>query len=91
MGSSSEDERAMLGELKEQMNEFFLKQLIDRPTHKDGNVLDLLLINNTNIVHSYHCVPILNEISHHAIIEVATVYRTKFNEELSSGEYHGII
>ena len=41
-GSALHDERLMLEELKELMGEFYLKQLIETPTHKDGNMLDLL-------------------------------------------------
>ena len=76
--SSSRDEKVMLEELKDFMNEFFLQQIITTPTHKDGNVLDLLLTNNSNLIHSYHCIPTLNQISHHNIIEIATTYNVVF-------------
>ena len=67
--------------LKVFMNKFFLNQIIHKPTHKDGNVLDLILTNNTDLVHSYHCVPTLNLISHHFIVEVASTYNTSFHTE----------
>ena len=70
-GSATNDERLVLESLKGIMDE-----LIVTPTHKDSNILDLLLSNNTDLVHSYQCVPTLNEISHHYIVEVATSYNT---------------
>ena len=79
--SASTDEKTMFNALKEFMNEFFLNQIIHKPTHKDGNVLDLILTNNTDLMHSYHCIPTLNQISHHFIVEVASTYNTSFHTE----------
>ena len=67
------------------MSELCLNQMITHPTHKDGNILDLILTNNKELIHSYQCVPTTKEISHHCIIEVATTYTSK-GEELQRPE-----
>ena len=90
-GSATNEERLMLETLKGIMDEFFLKELIVTPTHKDGNVLDLLLTNNTELVHSYQCVPTLNEISHHYIVEVATSYKTIVDVNLNQSGSRGTL
>ena len=81
----------MLESLKGIMDEFFLKQVIGTPAHKDGNILDLLLSNNTDLVHSYQCVSTLNEISHHYIVEVATSYNTNVDVNLNHSGSRGTL
>ena len=44
---------------------FHLFQCIHEPTHKDRNVLDLILTKNPELVHSYKSIPTVNSISHH--------------------------
>ena len=56
---------------------FFLNQFVEKSTHKDGNVLDLLLTNNSDIIHDLSINDTLLSITHHKIIEVSTTYRTK--------------
>ena len=85
-GSSTKDEKQMLDDLKEFMSEFFLQQIITDPTHKDGNVLDLLLTNNSSMIHSYQCTPTINEISYHSTIEVAIKFDTAINVGAASSE-----
>ena len=79
-GPSTNDEKEMLEDLKDFMNVLFLQQIITTPTHKDGNVLDLLMTNNSSLVHSYECVPTARNISHHSIVEVAVKYEADNND-----------
>lgn len=74
-GSSTNDEKEMIEDLQDFMNALFLQQIITTPTHKDGNVLDLVMTNNSSLVHSYECVPTARSISHHYIVEIAVQYK----------------
>ena len=67
---TSKDEKPMLETLNELCCEFQLSQCITDATHKDGNILDLLLTNNQQIIHSYCCIPSSPSISHHSLITV---------------------
>ena len=58
-------------------NDLFLKQVVEHATHKDGNVLDLILTNNTDLVHELNINDTLLSITHHKIIQVSTSYKTK--------------
>jgi len=56
----------MIGSIQHIVDEFFLEQLINEPTHEDGNILDLIFTNNVDLLHSFTC----NETSfsdHHII------------------------
>ena len=53
---TSPDERVMIEDLNNLCQEFFLSQIINKPTHKDGNTLDLVLTNNVKLIHSYQCI-----------------------------------
>ena len=64
----SHNEKEMIDTLINFMNEFHLSQCITEPTHKDGNTLDLLLVNNKDIIHSFKCIPNLS--SHHNLLEI---------------------
>ena len=66
------DERIMIEDLITLTDEYFLSQLIHKPTHKDGNTLDLLFTNNPLILHSYNVME--NIFSHHGIVECFTTY-----------------
>ena len=59
-----------------------MMMMISIPTHKDGNVLDLVFTNNNRLCRSYNCIQTLPSISHHYIIETATDYT------ISKQEYH---
>ena len=63
----------MLMELKDIANEFFMTQLIQKPTHRHGNTLDLLFTNNPDILHSYSCSETI--FSDHLIVEGLISYR----------------
>ena len=69
---ATRDEQVMIEDLITLTNEFFLSQLIQKPTHRNGNVLDLLFSNNPRILHS--CNIIETVFSDHGIIECLTTY-----------------
>ena len=56
--------------------EHLLSQIILQPTHYQGNILDLVMTNNTSLIHDYNCVPTLRSISHHLMINVQTQYKS---------------
>lgn len=66
----SKDEKCMANQLFDLMNDYNLLQFIKNPTHKDGNVLDLIFTNNIQLLHSYHITPTSPRISHHSAIDV---------------------
>ena len=70
----SNKENSMHNELKNFMDEFQLHQCIRKPTHFQGNILDLFLTNNTDLIHSYTTIPCTLPISHHNLIEFTTHY-----------------
>ena len=73
------DERQMIRHLKSFAQNFFLSQLITDSTHKDGNILDLVLTNNTKLVHNINYNETLQSISHHKIIELTSLYNSPFS------------
>ena len=52
---TTKEVKVMLEDLEELAAEHFLLQYVTKPTHKDGNILDLCFTNNTNLIHSYQC------------------------------------
>ena len=73
------EERVMIDFLHNFKEELLLTQHVMYPTHKDGNTLDLVFTNNSQLIHNYNCTEILLSISHHKIIEISTTYKTTFN------------
>ena len=69
---ANREEKVMTEDLLELTNEYFLSQIIQKPTHKSGNTFDLLFTNNQSIVHSYNTMETL--LSDHDIIECRTTY-----------------
>ena len=65
----------MLNHIKEMCTELFLSQVITTPTHKDGNILDLVIVNNRAMVHDTTVIPVLRSTSHHNIIQISTIYK----------------
>ena len=57
----------MLEDLEELASEFFMLQYITKPTHKDGNILDLCFCSNPLLIHSFQCD--LSIKSHHRMIK----------------------
>ena len=68
----TKEERAMLKDLTHFTDEMSLTQEVTLPTHKDGNVLDLILTNNQYITHEIIIETPLLSISHHKILKTTT-------------------
>ena len=66
------EEQKMVSSLYEFASENFMVQQIEEPTHRDGNILDLIFTNNADIVHSYDIVP--SSQSDHLMINVKANY-----------------
>ena len=47
-----------------------ITQVIHKPTHRNGNILDFLLSNNTDTIFNYTCTPTI--FSDHLVIDVST-------------------
>ena len=79
----SNNERIMLNTLNEFCNDLFLTQYISSPTHKDGNILDLVFTNNESLIHECSIVPVLRSTSHHDIVLIQTSFKVenRSNEE----------
>ena len=80
------DIRNMFDDLKQLNDEYFLSQVINHPTHKDGNVLDLLFNNNTSLIHDIDYFPVLRSTSDHLLIECTSKYKykSKLNIEIEN-------
>ena len=50
-----------------------LSQIITKPTHMDGNILDLISVNNKQLIHDYSVTPTLQSITHHHLIVVYSI------------------
>ena len=71
----SKDTKLMFSMLSDFANDLCLKQHVNKPTHKDGNILDLFFTNNDSLVNDLLYSKPLNSITHHCIVEIATTYR----------------
>ena len=73
----------LLQVLNDFSNSLNLNQIIRKPTHKEGNVLDFLLTNNSESIYNYHCLPTLW--SDHFIVSISShfVLETTTNHENS--------
>ena len=71
--------RDMSNTLETFCNNVFLKQVVDKPTHKDGNVLDLILTNNIDLISDVEINDTLLSITHHKVIQVSTVYQVNLD------------
>ena len=67
------DEKIMFEKVFELCNNFQLNQYVNKPTHKDGNILDLLFTNNDNLIHNLNVIPTILNVSHHSIIQCSTL------------------
>ena len=68
--SAPADERKMIEDLRELTLDNFLTQQVDSPTHRDGNILDIVFSNNPRLVHDICTLPC--KVSDHLIIEMTT-------------------
>ena len=64
--SNENDESKMISSIQNIVDEYFLEQLIDLPTHEDGNILDLIFTNNMEMLHSFSCDETINS-DHHLV------------------------
>ena len=77
------DERKMVEDLRELTLDNFLTQRADFPTHRDGNVLDLVLTNNPLLVHDICALP--SRVSDHFIIEMTSALSPILPNRLNAG------
>ena len=75
------DEQEMIEILNKLANNLFLNQIVNQPTHKDGNTLDLILINNMELLHDINISVPLRSATHHYILEVASRLSTTHGKE----------
>ena len=69
------EEQKMVSALYSFAVDNFLVQQIEQPTHRDGNILDLLFTNNSDLVHSYTST--YSGQSDHKVVEVRSHYKTE--------------
>lgn len=69
---ATNDEKEMVKILSSFANDFFMTQIINEPTHFQGNLLDLVFTNNSSLIYNCNYVTPLRSVSHHKVIEVAT-------------------
>ena len=50
------DEKQQAQALKTLMEDYFLEQIIQEPTRRN-NILDLVMVNNPSMIHSYNVTP----------------------------------
>ena len=71
----SKDKKLLFDMLSDFTSDLCLKQYVNQPTHKDGNILDLCFTNNESLINDVTLSKPLHSITHHCIVEVATAYR----------------
>lgn len=71
------EDRIMLNYLNEFCNDLLLTQMVKNATHKDGNTLDLVFVNNTDLIHDITIYPVLQSTSHHHVVQCTTSYQVK--------------
>ena len=80
-GPISVEYQTMISDLFNLASEHFMIQVIDSPTHRAGNTLDLIFTNNANYIHSYSSQ--ITALSDHKSIECKVRYR-KDSEKTST-------
>lgn len=63
--------------IKSFQTKHLLNQMVHKPTHKSGNILDLIFTNNKQLFNEIHVIPTTR--SDHHIIEVATHFKSHFS------------
>ena len=71
------EEKEMLDTINELCAEFHLSQVIKEPTHYQGNTLDLVFTNNTDLIHNIIVTPSVRSISHHSMVSIQTQYKAQ--------------
>ena len=69
---ADKEEQKMVKCLYEHSLDHFLIQYLDCPTHKDGNMIDLLFTNNSDLIHNLTVIPVSN--SDHYLINCSAIY-----------------
>ena len=77
--SPTKDEKNMVRALYELTLEHFLVQQVEGPTHKYGNMLDLVFSNNAEMMHSVEVLPVDPSITDHKLIQLNINYKAEFN------------
>ena len=72
----------MIADWLELVNEHFLIQQITGATHRDGNTLDLLFVNNSDYIYSHQILQTIQ--SDHFLVEFTTSYRTEDTESMEA-------
>ena len=65
-GASQSDKNA-IEQTAELISQYFLEQLVNEPTHKGGNILDILLTNNSSLFLNHSIIPTAPVSSHHLV------------------------
>ena len=68
------DEQEMVKALYELSLDFFLVQQYDCPTHREGNTIDLLFTNNSDIIHNVEALPSAS--TDHYLMNFSAVYKS---------------
>ena len=71
---ASKEEQLMVSSMYSLTVEHLMIQQIDQPTHRNGNILDVLFTNNIDLVHSFF--PAYSILSDHFLIEFKAVYKS---------------
>ena len=74
-------EKEMIATLTSFCDELHLTQVIKEPTHYQGNILDLVLTNNTSLIHNILVTPTSRCISHHSMVSIQTLYKAHIQPE----------
>ena len=67
----------MLETLADMASSLCLHQIVEKPTHKDGNILDLVFVYNRDLLFHYSVDPVPRSISPRDMIVVETVYKAQ--------------
>jgi len=84
------DEKEMLQTLIDFNSQLLLTQIIMEPTHYQGNLLDIVLTNNTSLIHSHTVLPVPGSLSHHSMITLQTE-RVQSSEQTANRRFSSAI
>ena len=82
--SGSRVEKEMFVSLSEFLDNHCLSQYVTVPTHRQGNILDLVFVNNDFMVHSINVAAVLQTTSHHSIVEVSSLVPLSSSSKVST-------
>ena len=74
--STPSSNNALTQALIEFQNKHFLTQMVHKPTHRAGNILDLVLTNNQQLINEVHCLP--TQFTDHYVVEIASHFKSHF-------------